>query len=107
VIYPPSVREVEIGLVTDEADAAAAAITRTLEEPLHERHPLLVSVGGGRYTEFQLIRKFNRYSHQWRYDNDLRFVLRVKTDGDSIDVAQLLRGFSEVDGEWRVLPDSS
>ena len=100
-------REVKIGLVTDEADAAAAAITRTLEEPLYEGHPLLIDVGGGRYTEFELIRKFNRYSHQWRYDDDLRFVLRVKSDGDSIDAGQLLRAFSEVEGEWRVLPDGS
>lgn len=101
-------RKVEIGLVTDAgktADAAAGAIAQTLEEPLHEGHPMKVDVGGGKYVDFELIRKFERFKRKWRYDDDLRFVLRVTTDGDSIDVNQLLDCFSAVEGEWRVVSD--
>jgi hypothetical protein len=100
------VREVEIGLVPDATpDEAAVAIARTLEEPLHEDHAMNINVGGGKYVQFQLIRKFERYKRKWRYDDDLRFVLRVTTDGDSIDTDQLLRRFSAVEGEWRVVSD--
>jgi hypothetical protein len=97
------VREVEIGLVTERPDAAAAAIRRTLEEPQHDRERL--NMADGKYVDFQLIRKFERYKRKWRYDDDLRFVLRVTTDGDAIDVDQLLRRLSAVEGEWRVLFD--
>jgi hypothetical protein len=100
------VREVEIGLVPDATpDEAAVAIARMLEEPLHEGHAMKINVGGGKYVDFQLIRKFERYKHKWRYDDDLRFVLRVTTDGDSIDTDQLLRSLSAVEGEWRILSD--
>lgn len=96
-------REVELGLVTDlkSADEAAVAIARMLEEPLHESHPM--KMGCGKYIDFQLIRKFERYKRKWRYDDDLRFVLRVKTDDDSIDVDELLRRVSAVEGDWRIL----
>jgi hypothetical protein len=99
------VREVEIGLVTDvrSADAAAVAIARTLEEPAHDRERL--NLGDGRYIDFQLIRKYERFKRKWRYDDDLRFVLRVKTDGDSIDAEKLLCRLRAVEGEWRVLSE--
>lgn len=64
-----------------------------------------IDVGGGKYVDFELIRKFERFKRKWRYDDDLRFVLRVTTDGDSIDVKQLLDCFSAVEGEWRVVSD--
>lgn len=96
-------REVEIGLVTEAPDEAAAAIARTLEERNGEA--MNINVGGGRWVGFHLIRKFNRYQHKWRYDDDLRFVLQVTTDGDSIDIEQLLRTLSPVEGQWRVLSD--
>lgn len=98
-------REVELGLSaeTEDADETAAAIARMLEDPLHERHPL--KIGDGKYVDFQLIRKYNRYAAKWRYDNDLRFILRVKTDGDTLDVDDLLQRVSAVEGEWRVVLD--
>jgi hypothetical protein len=101
------VREVEIGLVPDAtADEAALAIARTLEaRPVDEGHPMKINVGGGKWVAFDLIGKFERFKHKWRYDDDLRFVLRVTTDGNSIDTDQLLRSFSAVEGEWRVLSD--
>jgi hypothetical protein len=99
-----ALREIELGLVTDlkSADESAVAVGRMLEEPLHEGHPM--NIAGGKYVDFQLIRKFERYKRKWRYDGDLRFVLRVRTDGDSIDTDQLLDRLSSVEGHWRVLP---
>jgi hypothetical protein len=99
-----ALREIELGLVTDlkSADEAAVAIGRMLEEPLHEGHTM--NIAGGKYVDFQLIRKFERYKRKWRYDGDLRFVLRVRTDGHSIDTDQLLDRLSSVEGHWRVLP---
>ena len=60
-----------------------------------------IDVGSGKYVDFQLIRKFKRFKREWRYDDDLRFVLRVTTDGDSLDVNPLLDYFSAVEGEGR------
>lgn len=98
-----AMREVEIGLVTDAPDEAAMAIARTLEERNGEA--MNIDIGGGKWVGFHLIRKFNRYAHKWRYDDDLRFVLQVTTDGNSIDTAQLLRNLAPVEGQWRVLSE--
>jgi hypothetical protein len=100
------VRRVEVGLVTQARWwQASEAVGRVLEEPIHEGERL--DIGGGRYVSFELLPNLSKPHREWRYadQRDVRFVLRVMTDGDSVNVDQLLRRLSPVEGEWRVLFD--
>lgn len=60
-------REVELGLVTEDATGETAqALERALGEPLNERERL--SIRGARYVDFRLIPNFDRYHRKWRHD---------------------------------------
>jgi hypothetical protein len=104
--YHPNVRRVELGLVTQARwSQASEAVGRVLEEPVHEGERL--DIGGGRYVSFELFPNLGKPDRERRYadQRDVRFVLRVMTDGDSVNVDQLVRRLSPVEGEWRVLFD--
>jgi hypothetical protein len=99
-------RKVEIGLATQAGWwEAAEAVERVLEEPAQEGERL--DIGGGRYVTFELLPNLSRSQFEWHYgdQHDIRLILRVMTDGDSVDVDHLLRRLSPVEGEWRVLFD--
>ena len=97
-------REAELGLVTDGFFEDYAAVVQVLEEPasLTER----VECGGGRSLEIQLLPNWNGHLRTWRYPDqrDIRLVLRVTTDGETLGFDPLLRRLSVV-GEWRVLTE--
>jgi hypothetical protein len=79
------------------------SVVRVLEEPGAMN---LVEAGGSRYVDFQLLPNWNGFRKTWRYadQRDVRLVMRVTTDGETLGFDPLLRRLSAV-GEWRVLTD--
>jgi hypothetical protein len=96
-------REVELGLVADGFFEPYPAVVRVLEEPGAMN---LVEVGGSSRVDFQLLMNWDGFRKTWRYPDqrDVRLVMRVTTDGETLGVDQFLRRLSAV-GEWRVLTD--
>ena len=98
-------REVELGLVADGFFEPYPAVVRVLEEPGAMN---LAEVGGSwyGYVNFQLLPNWNGFRKKWRYPDqrDVRLVMRVTTDAETLGVDPLLRRLSAV-GEWRVLTD--